>query len=288
MAGSDIGVMPPGMISPEAFAFAVFPFSEPPPAGPAPQAPAPKGGKTSGLGDDLWAGGYHIGGDIRDVAVNGGPALLDVTDITQSAHSRLGGLRDGHMAITSYMDPAAGQSHAAFSSLPRADAILTYCRGQAIGNPAACLNAKEIAYDPTRAASGELTFKVAADGSAYGLEWGVQLTAGLRTDTGAAAGLSADNGAGTSFGAQAYLQATSFTGTDVTVVIQHAPDDQTWSALMSFAQITGGTPSAQRISTANNTAVNRYVRAVTTTSGGFTSFAFQVTVVRNLTAGQVF
>src|SRR6516225_10077321 len=98
--------------------------------------------------------------------VNGGPGLLDVTDITQSAHSRLGGLRDGHMALTSYHDPSAGQSHAAFSSLPTADVILTYCRGQAIGNPAACLNAKLVNYDPTRANTGELTFKIQADGNA--------------------------------------------------------------------------------------------------------------------------
>ncbi len=52
-------------------------------------------GKSTGLGDDYFHAGYHIGGDIRDVQVGGGPGLLDVTDITQSAHSRLGGLRGG-------------------------------------------------------------------------------------------------------------------------------------------------------------------------------------------------
>ena len=71
------------------------------------EAGAPAGGqggtgKQSGLGDDLFVGGYHIGGDIRDVAVNGGPVLLDVTHVTQSARTRAGGLRDGHMALTCY------------------------------------------------------------------------------------------------------------------------------------------------------------------------------------------
>ena len=52
--------------------------------------------KTTGLGDDLYVAGFHIGGDIRQVVLNGGPTnQLDVTDITQSAHSRLGGLRNG-------------------------------------------------------------------------------------------------------------------------------------------------------------------------------------------------
>jgi hypothetical protein len=248
--------------------------------------------KTWGGGDDYFHGGYRIGGDIRDVAINGGPALIDSTDITQSAHSRLPGLRDGHMALTSYHDPASAQSHAAFSPLPRTDVIMTYLRGQAIGNPAACLNAKQANYDPTRAATGELTFKVQGDGNSFGLEWGLQLTAGLRTDTSAANGTSLDNGAGTSYGAQAYLQATSLTGTDVTVTIQHSTDNSTWTTLVAFTEIVTANsnlpPSAQRASVSNSTTVNRYLRAITTTSAGFTSFAFQVTVCRNLIAGQVF
>jgi hypothetical protein len=246
--------------------------------------------KTSGLGDDYFHGGYHIGGDIRDVAVNGGPALLDVTDITQSAHSRLGGLRDGHMALTSYHDPAPGQSHAVFSLLPRTDVIMTYCRGQAIGNPAACLNAKQSNYDPTRSNAGDLTFKVQGDGNAYGLEWGIQLTAGLRTDTAATNGTSYDTTASAAFGGQAYLQAAAFTGTDVTVTVQDSADNSTFANVtgLSFTQITGSTPLAQRISVGNTSTIRRYVRAVTTTTGGFTSFAFQVTLVKNQTAGQVF
>lgn len=243
--------------------------------------------KSSGLGDDYFHGGYHIGGDIRDVAVNGGPALLDSTDITQSAHSRLGGLRDGHMALTSFMDPSAGQSHAALSPLPTTDVIMTYLRGQAIGNPAACLNAKQLNYDATRANSGELTFKVDGDGDGFGLEWGTQLTAGARSDTGATNGSSFDFGAASpSLGAQAYLQAVSFTGTDVTVVIQDSADNSSFSPVtgLSFSQITGGTPKAQRIAGASNLQVRRYVRAVTTTSGGFTSLVFQATIVVNKVA----
>ena len=246
--------------------------------------------KSTGLGDDLLVGGYHIGGDIRDVAANGGPGLLDVTDITQSAHSRLGGLRDGKMALTAYHDPAAGQSHAVFSKIPTTDVIMTYLRGQAIGNPAACLNAKQVGYDPTRANTGELTFKVEGQGNAYGLEWGLQLTAGVRTDTAATNGTSYDTTASAAFGGQAYLQAVSFTGTDVTVTIQDSADNSSFANVtgLSFTQITGGTPSAQRISVSNSSTIRRYVRAVTTTSGGFSSLVFQVTLVKNATSGQVF
>jgi hypothetical protein len=235
--------------------------------------------KTTGLGDDLYVGGYHIGGDIQQLGVKGGQALLDVTDITQSAHSRLGGLRDGSLDITSYHDPAAGQSHAAFSGLPRADVIMAYLRGQAIGNPSACLNAKQVNYDPTRAADGSLLFKVTGDGDSYGLEWGLQLTAGLRTDTTATNGTSLDNGAGTANGAQAYLQAVSLTGSTVTITVQHSTDNATWTTLVAFTAYTSA-PAAQRV-TASGT-VNRYLRVIS--AGTFTSTAFQVTLVRNATA----
>jgi hypothetical protein len=242
--------------------------------------------KTSGLGDDLFAGGYHIGGDIRDVAVNGGPALLDVTDITQSAHSRLGGLRDGKMSLTSYHDPSAGQEHTAFSALPRTDVILSYFRGQAIGNPAASLNAKQLNYDPTRAASGELTFKIDGEGNAYGLEWGIQLTPGTRTDSAATAGAFYDNTAATSFGGQAYFHLVAFSGTSVTIDIQSATTSggsYTSTGLTTTAMNAIG---AQRLATANNVTINEFLKVVTT--GTFSNAVFAVVFVRNQTAGQVF
>lgn len=116
-------------------------------------------------------------------------------------------------------------------------------------------------------------------------EWGVQLTAGARTDTGATNGTSLDNTQSWAYGAQAYLHAVSFTGADVTVTVQHSADNSTWSTLMSFTQITGSVPQAQRATVSNATTVNRYLRVITTTSGGFTSFKFLCAVTVNQTAG---
>ena len=212
----------------------------------------------------MLVGGYHIGGDIRDVAANGGPALLDVTDITQSAHSRLGGLRDGKMSLTSYHDPAPNQSHAAFKTLPTTDVIPTYLRGQAVGNPAACLNAKQVNYDPTRSNTGELTFKIEADGNAYGLEWGVQLTAGVRTDTTATTGAFYDNTAATSFGGQAYFHLTAFTGTSVTIDIQSATTSGGSYSTTGLTTTAMTAIGAQRLATANSATINRYLKVVTT------------------------
>ncbi|MEU8756211.1 hypothetical protein AB0C88_37565 [Streptomyces chartreusis] len=88
-------------------------------------------------------------------------------------------------------------------------------------------------------------------------------------------------------GAQAYLQVFSFVGTDATVKLQHSYDNGVADAFADitgggFTQITAG-PGTQRIAVAAGTEIKRYVRAVTTTSAGFTSLVFAVAVNVNLT-----
>ena len=58
--------------------------------------------KSSGIGARFLTGGYDISGDVNALDTIGGTqALLDSTDITQSAHSRIPGLRDGTMKALS-------------------------------------------------------------------------------------------------------------------------------------------------------------------------------------------
>ena len=310
--------------------------------------------KQTGLGDNYFCGGFDLSGDTNSLGkISGGPALIDVTGINESAYERLGGIRNGGIDWVSHFNPT--NAHVALSPLPTADVILTYARGTTLGNPAACMVAKQINYDPTRAANGAITFAVGAQSNGYGLEWGVQLTAGLRTDTAATNGTSLDGapglttpavpasgtpvtntsgfpvlvvitggtmsnvtvngvtvgtGAGTyalpngqaitmtytvaptwvwqyapAFGAQFYLQATAFTGIDVTVKIQDSADNVTFADLAGggFTQITAA-PATQRIAVGGAAMVRRYVRAVTTTVGGFTSATFSVVFVRNTIA----
>jgi len=247
-------------------------------------------GKSSGLGDNLYIGGYNLSGDIGEVSkISGTVALLDVTAIDKSAFERIGGLRDGQIAYKAFFNPSPNQEHAALSTLPTTDQHMMYCRGTTLGNPAACMVGKQINYDPTRDAKGMLTIAIQADANSFGLEWGRLLTAGLRTDTAATNGTGVDGTAASNFGAQAYLQCTAFTGTDVTVKIQDSADN------VSFADVTGlaftavtAAHTTQRLATANTATIRRYLRVATTTSGGFTSATFAVMVVRNPLANQVF
>lgn len=242
--------------------------------------------KTGGLGDDLYVAGFHIGGDIQSLAITGGNTPIDVTDITQSAHSRLGGQRAGSIKAVAYMDTAAGQAHAAYSPLPTTDQIVTYLRGQAIGSPAASCNSKQVDYNPTRTSTGQLTFAVDAESNAFGLEWGIQLTANPRTDTTATVGAFYDNGAAGTFGGQAYFQVVSVTGTSVTIDIQSATTSggsYTTTGLTSQAFTTQG---AQRVAVSNVTTINEFLKVVTT--GTFSNAVFFVAFVLNPVAGVVF
>lgn len=248
--------------------------------------------KASGLGDNLYISGFDASGDINSLGnIGGGPALLNFTAINQSAYERKGGLRSGQIEFTAYHNHVAvtGGTHEKLAALPTSDVILTYCRGTTLGDPAASLVAKQINYDATRADDGMLTFAVSAQSNGYGIEWGRQLTAGLRTDTAATNGTSIDTTASASFGGQAYLHVTDFSGTDVTIKIQDSADNSTFTDVTSFAfaQVTAE-PASERIALSNTATIRRYVRAVTVTTGGFTTVTFSVNVVKNEIADVVF
>lgn len=162
-----------------------------------------------------------------------------------------------------------------------------YFRGTTLGNPAAALVGKQLNYDWTRGDDGKITMKVRAEANGYGIEWGKSLTAGVRSDTEATNGSSVDFGTGsTTFGAQFYVQVFSLTGTDVTIAIEESSDD---AAADAFAAVTSGSftevtaaPAVERLQTARDQTVERYLRVVTT--GTFTECSFAVIAVRNDTS----
>lgn len=245
--------------------------------------------KQTGLSDRLLIDGFDVSGAIGSITkISGGPKALEFTDITQSAPSRLGGERDGGIDFSAYLeDTLVTGGHAALSSLPTGQRIVTYLRGTAIGNFSACMVSRQINYDPNRAADGGLTIGVSTLSDGSGLEWGEQLTAGLRTDSTATNGTAFDFGAvSTLFGGQAYLQVNAFTGTSVTVKLQDSADNATFADISGAAFIAATARGAQRLALSNAATIRRYVRAVTT--GTFSNAVFQVTFVRNLTAGIVF
>jgi hypothetical protein len=246
--------------------------------------------KTGGLGDNLYLSGYNLSGDIGALSkIQGGSKPIEVTGIDKSAFERIFGQRDGSMSWQAFFNTAIGRAHPVLAALPTADVVATYCRGTNLGDPCATLVSKQIGYDGNRTQAGEFTFNVDAQANGYGLEWGVQLAAGPRTDTAATNGSSIDTTASLAFGAQAYLQVFSFTGTDVTIKVQDSADNVSFAdvAGLTFTAVTAA-PTTQRLATSNTATIRRYLRVITTTSAGFTSASFMVHLTKNEIAGQVY
>lgn len=243
--------------------------------------------KQSGLGDRLFVGGYNISGDIGSLSGISAPlAPLIVTDITQSAPERIAGQKDGAMAFSSYFNIDTDRAFTVLKGLPRTDVQATYFNKAVLGGVCASMVAKQIGYDPNRDAAGNLALNTALTANGYGLEWGRQGTAGVRTDTTATNGSSVDGVAATAFGLQAYLHVFSVTGTSLTVKLQQSSDNgvgDAWTDVTGggFTAVLGGARGSQRIATATNLAVERYLRVVTT--GVFTNAQFAVNIVRNKT-----
>lgn len=240
--------------------------------------------KQGGMGDNYYVGGDNLSGDIGSLSnVHGGPALQDVTDITQSGISRIGLLRDGSLDASVWFDTAT--EHPVLKLLPTADVVASYFVGQAIGNPAASCVAKQVNYDGTRGQDGSFTMAVNWQANGFGIEWGEQLTAGRKTDTVATNGTAIDLGAvSTLFGATGYLHVYSVTGTSITVKIQDSADNVSFADVtgLTFTTVLAAAKSGERLTTGTTATIRRYVRAIST--GTFSNAIFAVNFVRYLTA----
>lgn len=217
-----------------------------------------------------------IGGTGTQVNINGvNQGTFDGTYLLPA----LGSITLTYTGAPTWSWVLVGTEHNALAGLPRTDTIATYFRGTTLLNPAASVNAKQVNYDGTRDNSGNLTLKAEVQSNGFGLEWGKQITAGLRTDTAGTTGAAVDLTAGSSNGAQAYLQLVDFVGTSVDVKVRHCTTSGgTYADLIDFGSQTaiGGFRG-----TAAGT-VNEFLKVVT--SGTFTYATFAVMFVQNSAA----
>jgi len=235
--------------------------------------------KVTGLGDLFFISGVNVSGDINSFSqISGGNTPIEMTGIDKSAVERQGGLRTGAMDFTCYHNTSANQIHSVLSALPTSDVIATYLRGSALGAPAASINAKQLSYDPKRAANGALLLDVKTLSNSFGLEWGLSGTPGVRTDTIATNGGGVDSGVAAASGLRMYVHLLAFTGSSITIKAQQSNDI---GGIDPYTDVTGATTGAlsatgaSRITTINGT--KQFYRIVTT--GTFTNAVFIVNVV---------
>jgi hypothetical protein len=230
--------------------------------------------KKAGLAQKFYQGAFDLSGDVSAISSWSTPVgVLDVTGISSSAMERVQGIVDGSMSYNVFFNDAAGAAHLA-SRVPTAAAPMTWAIGQTVGDVAGMVASVATNYDGSRSADGALSFDITAMNHSTPPVWGVMLTAGSKTDTGAANGASLDQSAQTSAGAEAILHVTSFTGSNFTATVQDSSDDSSWGTLKAFTQVTG--TGSERVTVSGT--VERYVRVIST--GTFNPVTFAVSFRR--------
>lgn len=236
--------------------------------------------KTSGLNVRIYAEGYDLNTDVNSLSGIGyTQELLDTTALATTARSRIIGTNDSTLSVSGWFDAGTGLSHAAWTSnsgmKPTVNQEVIVALGTSIGDPTACMSAKQASYDIARAPGSAIATSVEyTESDGNGLEYGVLLTADKQTDGSATDTSSVDNGSSSSGGLSGFISAMSLASGTATVKIQHSTNDSSWSDLVSFTAVTGQT--AERISVTGT--VNRYLRI--STSGTFSNLVFVVSANR--------
>ncbi len=238
--------------------------------------------KTSGLGAGLLVDTADLSGDITAVQeISGGPAALDVTTLQRQAMERIGGKVDGRITATAWFNPAAGGEHPNLSTLPTTDRLVTYLHRSTAGSPAVSCLGKQIDYTGNRGGDGAFTFTVDVEANRHGIEWGVLLTAGAETitSTGALASVT-DSTTETYYGAVAAIHLLAFTGSSITLTVEHSNDNgatDTWYTLAGdLASFTAA--GSKRVETGPDTTIKQYLRL--RAAGTFTSATIAVSFHR--------
>lgn len=242
--------------------------------------------KESGLGARFYLNSGAFANDVHSVpTIEKAISLLGMTGIDKLAFERKAGSLTGRMGYKTFINPTG--AHDVVNDLPRTDVQVSYFHRATVGVPACSMVAKQTEYKLNRAESGEFLGDVDNLSNAQWIDWGLSLTAGTQTDTGATNGTAVDfsyQGAPKSFGLQAYLHVMAFTGTSATIKLQS--DDN--SGMTTPVDVTAGgftlvtAPTFQRIETSRTFAVERYLRVVTT--GTFSNLQFAVMCCVNETS----
>lgn len=240
--------------------------------------------KQTGLGAYLYVDGVDLSGDVASFTLGAPSGLMTVTGINKSAQERIYGVFDGTIDYSAFFNDADGAEFPTMKTMPSTDRIACFLLGQAQGNVAAGLIAKQTTYDPSRGADGTFTHTVKLEGNGYGLDYCQQLTDGAITHASASseAGVQADEAAATAYGLSGYCQVISLGSGTPTVKIQSSSDDGGSDAYADVSGATFGAVAAGAgyhfVSSSLTASIEEYLKVVTT--GTFTNLVFLVIVCR--------
>jgi len=215
---------------------------------------------------------------------------VSVINTTQTTHNVTGVVASSPAPTTTsfsliFTAPVATASSTGGSAYTDDNRFVTVCQ-EGLTQGTRCLMASTVmkSYEIKSAVADvvSVSAELQADGgieAGYVLQGATTVTGG----SGANNGTTLDNGAtlgATSRGYVAHLHVTANTlTTNPTIVVQHSTDNTNWTALATFVNTTASLVTAERL-TSSSATVNRYVRAVVTSSTGTGSLTYSLAFSR--------
>jgi len=232
-----------------------------------------------GVGKDsaCYVNGVNASPYVKDYDLALNADVSDNTTMGSQAVTRIGGLKDSTLAASGYYDSGTNAIMELLNSaltLSTDCIVLLWVLGEvAIGTFGFAMRSREKDFSVDMPVAQIITI----DGSFEGdddVEF-VQSLHPLAAETTVTHTTALDNGASSSNGGAAYVVCTAFTGTSITILVEHSSDGVSFSTLATHTAITAG-GTTERIAFAGT--VNRYTR--TSWSGTFTSATFSEALFR--------
>jgi hypothetical protein len=213
---------------------------------------------------------------VREVGVDHEVSMIDTTTLCDNAYTFVDGVESGSFSFGGLVDSDAALVFTPLEDLRQlgADTAVSVApAGYGLGEQVWLAQAKlsELGHDTRPSDAAMFSLEMTVEGRP---DLGVALHDVTAAETVGGNGTSSDNGAATTAGGAAVVHCSAFTGTSVTVKVQHSADNSSWADLVTFTAITAA--GAQHSTVAGT--VNRYLRA--TWSGTFSSATFAVAFAR--------
>jgi hypothetical protein len=225
---------------------------------------------------------YDLSAYFNDLSASRSVETAETTAFGSSAKTYIVGLSDGTISLSGMFDGAAGAVDAEMTDIlgSNSGAVITISTAAslALGTRVISATGKLTSYEVS-APVGDVVAANAEFQADSGLGNGISLHA-LSAETATGTSSSHDNSASTANGGFGTLHVTANTMNNNTVFkVQHSSDGSTWADLVTFTTVATTVVTAERVTVAAGTTVNRYLRSSWTASGAG-SITFHINFAR--------
>jgi len=229
-------------------------------------------------------GVYDLSAFLNDATVSAQVETAETTTFGVAGGSKtyITGLEDGTVSASGLFDGDANAVDVVLQATVGSDTLAPVTvapSGTTLGERVKTLQAKTTSYEVSSPVGDvvSVSYDAQADG---GVDHGVSL-ATLASISSSTNHTSVDNAASSTNGGVGQVHVTVNTRNSATTIkVQHSTDNSTWADLVTFSSVGSTTTTSERVTVANGTTVNRYLRAISTLSAGTGALTYHVSFSR--------